>query len=84
MNFKIHESSFMNEDLYECQSLRNIITELSDPKIEVTIKKVINFVVSYFYAYRHPESFDARVPFQDIEYIFNQAHRYFKISRENP
>jgi hypothetical protein len=76
------EKSFMNERIYEDKSLKELIGDLSDPRILITDEKIINLVVKYFYAYRFPESISERVKLQDIEYIFDQAHRYFRLHRE--
>lgn len=76
------EKSFMDERIYEDKSLKDIIDDISDPKLMLTDEKIINLIVKYFYGFRFPESISERVKLQDIEYIFDQAHRYFRLHRE--
>ena len=76
------EKSFMDERIYENKSLKEVIDDISDPRLLLTDQKIINLIVKYFYAYRFPESISERVKLQDLEYIFDQAHRYFRLHRE--
>lgn len=76
------EKSFMDERIYEEKSLKELIDDISNPKLMLTDEKIINLIVKYFYGFRFPESTSERVKLQDIEYVFDQAHRYFRLHRE--
>ena len=77
-----YDTQFMHPDLFEDQPLSDAIKDISDKEAIVTPKKIINIVAKYLYAYCYPDSVDKKIPLKDIEYIVDQAHRFFRISRE--
>ena len=65
-------SDFINPAIYQTSSLEEITDQLSNPKVPVSMQAIINFVVKYLYAYRHPLSFSEKIPLKDIQYIIEQ------------
>ena len=63
------DKQFMQVDLFEEQSLIDTINDLSDKRLVVTPKKVINLVIKYLYAYRYPDSINQKISLREIEWV---------------